>query len=98
MSKIGCGHEPRLGPDDLDILPGGVENLDHAVVGHQVVERAQVDAGGQGIDDRFVIGASQLDQAELRPEGLLANELGIDGDKVVPAEALTEHRSALVCL
>ena len=30
---------------------------------------------------RLVVGTGDLDQAQLRPEGLLANELRVDGTK-----------------
>jgi len=44
-----------LVPDDLDILTGGVENLQHLLIGHQRKERLEVDALGQRVDnDRFV--------------------------------------------
>ena len=43
--------------------------------------------GAQRIDEGLVFGARKLDQAQPGPVGLLAYEFGVDGDKVVPAEA-----------
>jgi len=74
--------ESGLRIDDLDVLAGGVEDLDDARVRHQPVEGRKIDAGRQRIDDRLLAGAGELDQAEVGPERLLAHELGIDGDVV----------------
>ena len=76
-----------LRPDDLEILPGGVKHLHDRFVGHQVVERLEVDARAERIDDGFVVGTGDLDQAQLRPEGLLANELRVDGHERVLGKA-----------
>ena len=32
-----------LMPDDLDVLPSSVEHLQHALVGHQLEKRLQID-------------------------------------------------------
>ena len=45
---------------------------------------------GQRIDDRRLVGLGHLDQAELRPEGGLAHEFGVDGDEVELASAVAE--------
>ena len=78
--------EVRLDPDDLQVLAGGVEHLDHALVGHQLVERRKVDSRRQRINDGLLAWCGQLDDAEPRPEGLLAYELGIDGYERVSGE------------
>ena len=52
-----------------------------AGIGHQLEERRQVDALGQRIDQHFDRRARHLDQAELRPEGRLAQEFGVDGNE-----------------
>ena len=88
--------EARLVPDDLQVLAGGVKHLDHALVGHQVEERLQRDAGVQGVDQRLVLRAGELDEAQPRPEGLLAHELRVDGDEAVLGEPLAEV-GELVC-
>ena len=80
-------HDPGLVPDDFDILTGGVENLQHLLVGHQCEERLEVDALGQRIDhDRF-LRARHLHDAEQRIIGRLTQEFGIDGDDRVLGEA-----------
>jgi hypothetical protein len=68
--------------EDFEILARGVEDLEHLGIGHQFVERGQVDAFGQGVDRRRFVRASDLGQAELGPVGALAHEFGIDRDVV----------------
>ena len=75
-----------LRPDDLEVLAGGMKHFHHRLVGHQLVERLQVDAGSEGIDNRLMVGTGNLDQAQLRPEGLLANELRVDRHEIVLGE------------
>ncbi len=82
--------EAGLNPDDLQVLARGVEHLDHALVGHQLVERRKVDRRRQRIDDGLLAWRGQLDDAEPRPEGLLAYELGIDGYERMSGEAPAE--------
>ena len=48
VSKIGMRDEARRGPDDLEVLARGVEHLDHALVGHQLVERRRDRCPAQG--------------------------------------------------
>ena len=43
-----------------------------------------------GIDRGGFIGAGDLDQAEVRPIGVLAHELGVHGDERLLGEALDE--------
>ena len=66
------------GIDDLDVLPARMEHLERAGIGHQIEERLQVDAGSQRVDDQLLLGAGHLDEAQFRPEGLLAQELRVD--------------------
>jgi hypothetical protein len=74
-------------PDDFDVLAGGVEHLQHLLVGHQVEERLEVDALGQRVDhDRF-LRARHLHHAEQGIVGRLAQEFGVDGDDRVFGEA-----------
>ena len=71
--------------EDFHILSRRVEHLDHVLVRHQFEQRRKIDAVGERIDDRGVLvsvaGLRDLDQAELRPVGALAHELGVDGDE-----------------
>ena len=57
-----------------------MEDLDHATIAHQLPERCEVDAVGEGIDDRLDVRARELDEAQLGPERLLAHDLGVDGN------------------
>ncbi len=68
--------------EDLDILPGGMEHLGHRGGDHQVVERLEVEPGGQRVDGDRLLGPGDLDQAENRPIGLVAHELGVHGDEL----------------
>ena len=42
------------------------------------------------IDDRLDIGAGELDEAQLGPEGVLAHEFGVDADEFVFCQALAQ--------
>ena len=80
----------RLVPDDFDILTGGVEHLQHRLIGHQLEEWLEIDALGQRVDhDRFVR-ACHLNDAEQGIIGRLAQELGIDGNNPVLGEAVAD--------
>jgi hypothetical protein len=66
-------------PEDLEVLPGGVEHLDDVIVGHQLQQRLEVEPWGEGVDrHRFVVGG-ELDDAQDRPERRLAQEFRVDG-------------------
>src|SRR5690606_24139519 len=67
--------------NDLDVLPRGMKNLDDCLIGHQREKRLEVYSGRQGIDEGGDTRRGQLDQAEFRPEGGLADEFGVDGDE-----------------
>ena len=75
-------HEIAKVVDNLDILARCMKDLDHLTIGHQLEEWLEVEALRQRIDENLRRRARHLDQAELRPEGGLAQELGIDGDEV----------------
>ena len=66
---------------DLDILAGGVEDLDHRLIRHQLEKRREIDVRRERIDERGHARSRHLDQAEFRPECRFANELGVDGDE-----------------
>ncbi len=76
---------------DLQVLPGGVENLDG--LGHiqQPEQRIEVHAVREGIDGGRLVDVRDLHQAQLRPEGALAHELRVDGDEFGAGEAPTKR-------
>ncbi len=65
-------------PENLEILPGGVEHLDHVLVGHQLQQRLEVEPRRQRVDRQRLVVGRDLDDAEDRPEGRLAQEFGVD--------------------
>jgi hypothetical protein len=76
-------------PDDLEVLPGGVEHLHHALVGHQGEERREVEVGRERIDEHArPVRPRHLDEAEFRIVGGLAHELRIDGDEGMRGETV----------
>ena len=88
--------EQRLGHlagqivDDLEVLAAGVEDLQRVmVVDQQVEERREVDVRLR-IDRRRFLGARNLDEAEVRPIGILAHELSVHGDEGLLGKALDE--------
>src|SRR5215204_2387640 len=66
-----------------------MEHLDDALVGHEVEEGLQVDAGRERIDEQALVRRRHLDEAELRVIGRLAHELRVDGDERVLGETRT---------
>ena len=66
-------------PEDLEVLPGGVEHLDHVLVGHQLQQRLEVEPLGERVDRQRLVVGGELDDAEDRPERRLAQEFGVDG-------------------
>ena len=90
------GAAQRVG-DDLEILRAGVEHLGDGGVleqgadGREVVDGERVDRGG------LVMGA-ELDEAELGEVGLLAQELGIDGEDMGGGGTLAECAERLTIL
>ena len=76
--------------EDLEVLARGMEDLEDARIDHQLVERPQIETGGQRIDRRGLLRTGDLHQAETRPEGAVAQELGIDGDVVGPVQCGAE--------
>ena len=75
-------HLARQLEEDFEILTRGVEHFEDLRVGHQRQERLQIHALGQGVDRDRLPGAGHLHDAEDRPKGALAHELGIDGDEL----------------
>ena len=67
--------------DDFKVLPAGVEDLQHVLVfDHQLEDRGQIDVRLR-VDRRRFLAARDLQQAQDRPVGVLAHELGVDGDE-----------------
>ena len=91
--------DARAMHDDFDVLARGVEHLQHRLIGHQVEERFQVDAGGQRVDHDGFLRAGHLDHAEQGIIGRLTQKFGVDGDDRVPARrSQTAASSAVVVI
>jgi hypothetical protein len=71
-------HEPGKLPENLEILPRSVEDLDNVLIRHQLQERLEVEARSQRVDRQRLLVRGELDDAQNRPERRLAQELGID--------------------
>ncbi len=80
-----AGDDARFLMHDLDILAGGVKDLEHRLVRHQRVKRRQIDAG-KWIGYVFQPRRGHLDQAQLRPVGGLSHELRVDRHKGLAAK------------
>ncbi len=85
----GVGNGAREVVDDLDVLAGGVEHLEHPLIAHQLEEGRQVELGGERVDDDLGLAAGHLNEAETGPEGRFAHELGVDRDKIGLGQTLT---------
>ena len=79
-------------PDDFEILPRRVEHLDHVRIGHQLEKGRHIKAIGKRVDGDRPLLAGELDHADLRPEGGLPQEFGIDGDVSEFREGLANGR------
>ncbi len=82
--------------DDFDVLPRGVENLDHLFVGHQAEEGCEVQSRRESVHERRVVGRGHLDKAQFRPERRFADELRIDCDEIGFGRADTASSRASV--
>ena len=76
--------------EDLHVLARRMEDLEDFGIGQQVEQGREVDAVGQGVDGARLVRPRHLDQAEARPIGALAHELGIDGDELGVGQAAAE--------
>ena len=77
--------------DNLHILPAGMEDFQHVfIMDQQIPERFEVDTFGQRIDRRGLLVVRDLHQAEQRIIGILAHELGVDGDEVCGGQAFAQ--------
>ena len=81
------GIEDRVGDDagkmmhDFDVLAARMEHLQDPLIHHEVEKGFQIKARREAVDQDLGAFARHLDEAELRPEGLLAHELGVEGHK-----------------
>ena len=93
-SDLGVEQRRRDGAEaedeDLDVLAGGVEHLQHGRIGQQRAERGEVDAAGLGVDHRDLMVPGDLHHAEFGEIGALAHELGIDRDERVGGESVAQ--------
>ena len=90
--KDGVRHRARELEENLQILARRVKHLEGVGLRHQRQQWLQIDALGQGVDRDRLPGARHLHDAEDRPVGALAHELGIDGDEFRPFLAGAECR------
>ena len=74
-------------PKDFEILPAGMEHFYNRWIAHQREKRRKVDARRERINQNVFLLARDLDQAELRIIGGLAQEFGVDGDIRMAGEA-----------
>ena len=91
----GLRHLVHAQVEDLEVLARRMKDLQDLGIGHQLVERAKVDAFRQRVDRRRVVGARHLGQAELGPVGALTHELGVDGDEFGVGQGLAERREVV---
>lgn len=68
--------------DDFQILPAGVEHLQHRLFHEQLQQRRQIEIGALGIDGGGFVRAGDLHQAQIGVIGALAHELGINRDEI----------------
>ena len=95
--RHGCnlGVEKRVGDlageivDDLKILASRMEDLQDILIPDEHVEqRLEIDPLSLRVDRRSLFRACHLDQAEVRPVGILAHELRVHGDKGLGGKAV----------
>ena len=68
--------------EDFEVLAPGVKHLEDRGIGHQVEQRRQIEAGRERVDRDGLVGSRHLREAQDRPIGALAHELGIDRDEL----------------
>ena len=82
---------------DFNVLARGVKHFQHAFRDHQLEEGRKVEAGGKTVDQKLGFPRRNLDQAEPRPERLLAHEFGVDGDKGCASQSGASFGEVLGC-
>src|SRR5690606_30052612 len=80
--KYRRGNQTAQMIDDIDILTRSMENLGHLLIAHEIEEGPEVHARRQRVYQSGDARSRELNQTELRPEGGLADELGIDRDEI----------------
>ena len=86
-------------PEDLQILPGRVENLDHRCIAKQLNQRIERQPLNQRVHQNrrpgATVGKGKLDQAEFGIIAAFAQKFRVDGDKIVPGRFLAERFEVL---
>jgi len=84
-------HGRRCAADEIvenfQILPAGVDQLQQSLVIQHGEEGRQIHPRCQRVDRGRLLVAGKLQQAQLRIVGVLAHELGVDGDEGATGEA-----------
>jgi hypothetical protein len=80
---------------DFNILPTGMENLEHIlVIAQQFEHRGHVQPVGLGINRSCFVGVRQLDQAKVWVIGVFPHEFGVDRDKRGLGKSLAQFGKA----
>lgn len=72
-----------------------MENLDHAFIGHEIKKRLQINTVGHWVDNAFIVGAGNLNQAQYWPESCFSQKLCIYGDILVLSKRLADFSQFL---
>ena len=67
--------------NDFHVLSCRMKNLHHLLIDHELEKGCEVEARRQAVNQDLGALSGQLDEAELRPEGLLAHEFGVHRHK-----------------
>src|SRR6476620_12586222 len=67
--------------NDFNVLSRRMKDLQYLLVDDQVEEWLELEAGGEAVHQHLGAVRRHLDEAKLRPEGLLAHELGVHRHK-----------------
>ena len=77
--------------EDLQVLASRVKHLEQRFVVQKIGHRSQIEPGRQRVHGDGTVGPADLQQAQLRPVGLIAQEFGIDGNEVGAPKISTER-------
>jgi len=75
------GDHPRQMMDNFNVLARRMKDLQYPLVDHQIEEGLKVEPWRETIDQHLSAVRRHLDEAELRPKGLLAHEFGVHRHK-----------------